>query len=241
MKKAVLDKRVDEILQSDFSTFDIVRIPGEDDRRLIDETSSFKGEFAFLDVYLRETSRANGGFPLIIVAKIYRAFHHCMMACLQSAHGRVRGYQGDRVMGVFSGDQMAEEAVTCANYMVGSYIEILEPRIRSLLEEAHFEIGVGVAIGQALVIKAPVAKDRFSGQLLWMGRVPRLVSELSENANAWKGRITICSRSYEKLSQENRYHFDRDGNRSDKWSHGTLESGSHLVDIYRSTWYFSLP
>ena len=241
MKKENLDQQTRQILESDFSTFEIVRVPDDDDRRLIDENSSFGGHFVFLDVYMRESSRINGNHPLITVAKIYRAFHHCMVSCLLGNHGRVRGFHGDRIMGVFSGDDKVNEAVDCANYMVGCFIEVLQPRIRALLNDSNYEMGVGVSMGKALVIKAPLLRQKSTCQLLWIGDAPYWGAQLSENANAWKGRINICTGCYEKLLKENRYHVDQDGNRTDKWTHGALEWGGSLIDMYRSTWYYSLP
>lgn len=240
MNKQKMRDEVQKIFNSDFSTYPIERVPDGTDHRLRADNTGFEGEFAFLNVFFQGSSTLNGTYPLKTIGKIYNAFHHCMVACIHECHGKVRTFDGDRITGVFSGEDKINEAVVCANYMVGCYVEILEPKIKTLFNTDDFEIGVGVCTGKALVIKSPVGSNGNTKSLLWVGEATNIGDKLSENINVWNGRINICARCFQKLSQENRYHIDKDGNKTPKWTQGAMDYQGSLIDIYRSTWYYVL-
>ena len=100
MNKEKMREEIQRIFHSEYASYSVERVPDGGDRRLRADNTSFEGEFAFLNVMIKGSSKLNGTYPLKTIAKIYNAFHHCMVACIKKTHGNdhdqqklLHGYQ----------------------------------------------------------------------------------------------------------------------------------------------------
>lgn len=239
MDKKELNNEVKALFDETFSSKKITDVPDITDSRLTHGATGLEGEFTFLYVDLRGSSSLTGSHRLYTISKIYKAFHHCMVQCIKENHGRVRSFDGDRVMAVFAGNRKVNDAVECAKYMVGCLIDVLKPKIKSYYKNESFNLGIGIATGNTVVIKAGIGYDKNNRDLVWIGDPPNLGAKLSDKT-LFGGRIGICSTSFGRLLDKNRWHIDDNGNREDKWTYETIKFGGNDLRRYNSTWYYNL-
>jgi len=117
--KITLNNKVDALFNEQFVQHETATIPEITDRRLTHGATGLVGDFTFLYVDMRGSSSFTTSHRLQTIAKVYKAFHHCMVEAIKNADGRVRSFDGDRVMGVFGGSQKVDAAVQTA-LLIGS-------------------------------------------------------------------------------------------------------------------------
>jgi len=239
MDKKELNNKVKTLFDESFSSKVITDVPDISDGRLTHGATGLEGDFTFLYVDLRGSSSLTGSHRLYSIAKIYKAFHHCMVQCIKEKKGRVRSFDGDRVMAVFGGTRKVNNAVECAKYMVGCLIDVLKPKIKSYYNNESFDLGIGIATGKSVIIKAGIGYDKNNRDLVWIGNPPNLGAKLSDKTLIG-GRIGICSTSFGKLRDENRWKTDENGNKVDMWTYEIIKFGGNDVHRYNSTWYYPL-
>lgn len=240
MQKKTINDKVKALFDESFSKYDIEDVPDIEDSRLTHGNTGFKGEFAFLYVDMRGSSTFTGTHRLQTIAKIYKAFHYCMVECIKEKDGKIRSFDGDRVLGVFAGKRKVNKAVECAKQMIGCLIDVLQPKINSYFKNDNFEIGIGISVGETLVVKAGVGYDKNNRDLVWIGDAPNLGAKLSDNSDANIGRIKICSVCFARLNDSNRWNEDENGKKDDMWDHSQMEFAGSNIDTYDSGWYYSL-
>jgi class 3 adenylate cyclase len=233
-----LGNKVDALLEERFHEQSIDTVPEAGDRRLTHGGTGLAGEFTFLYVDMRSSSALPWAYRRQSVAKLYKAFHHCMVEAVKAGNGRVRSFDGDRVLGIFAGASRADQAVETAMRMVGCKNEILIPKIRAKYQNDSFDIGIGVATGPALAIKAGVGHDMNNRDLVWIGDPPNLGSKLSDVARQ-PDSIYICRTTFELLGASNRC-TTKSGEKIDLWEKKTLSLNYGQVDCYSSIWYRGL-
>jgi len=131
---------------------------------------------------LKQSSELATDFQYRTASKIIKAFLFCNSHIIRRNRGRIRSFDGDRVMGIFIGDNKNICAVRSAlkiNYVVRN---IIKPRVTEYftsIEEEGFEIShcVGVDASNFLAVRAGI---RGSNDLVWVGRAPNLAAKFSE-------------------------------------------------------------
>lgn len=239
MDKKDLNNKVKTLFDESFTSKEITDVPDVSDSRLTHGATGLEGDFTFLYVDLRGSSSFTGSHRLYTIAKIYKAFHHCMVECIKHKGGRVRSFDGDRVMAVFGGNRKVNDAVECAKYMVGCLYDVLQPKIKSYYNNTSFDLGIGIATGKTAVIKAGIGYDKNNRDLVWIGDPPNLGAKLSDKT-LFGGRIGICSTSFSKLTDKNKFTTDEYGNKKNMWTYSTIDFGGKQVYKYNSTWYYPL-
>lgn len=238
--KEIQDK-VDIILKEQFTQYDIDVIPdieNKPDSRLTHGNTGFLGEFTFLYVDMRGSSSFTDEHRLQTITKIYKAYHHSMVECIKNYGGQVRSFDGDRVLAVFAGSSKLNSAINCAMKMVGCRYDILQPQIKAALSNGNFSLGVGIATGTAMVSKAGVGYDKNTRDLIWIGDPPNLGAKLSDEADS-PYYIYICKKSFEKLSDKNRY-TTKNGIKTDMWTKASFNFKNKQIEIYKTGYYRSL-
>ena len=238
MDKKELNNKIETLFDEFFTSKEITDVPDISDSRLTHGATGLEGEFTFLYVDLRGSSSLTGTHRIYAISKIYKAFHHCMVQCIKEKDGRVRSFDGDRVMAVFGGTRKVNNAVECAMYMVGCLIDVLKPKIKLYYKNESFDLGIGIATGKAVVIKAGIGYDKNNRDLVWIGDPPNLGAKLSDKTLC-SSRIGICSTSFYKLLDKNIWHKDYYGNKKIKWTEETIKFGGKYVYRYNSAWYYS--
>ena len=236
MDKKALNDKLKALFDESFVSKEITDVPDITDTRLTHGAKGLEGDFTFLYVDLRGSSSFTGSHRLYTIAKIFKAFHHCMVECIKENDGRIRSFDGDRVMAVFDGNRKVNNAVDCAKQMVGCLIDVLKPKIKSYYNNENFDLGIGIATGKTVVIKAGIGYDKNNRDLVWIGDPPNLGAKLSDKS-IFGGRIGICSTSFSKLMDKNKFDTDEYGNKKNKWTYTKIDFGGKQVYKYNTTWY----
>lgn len=236
--KSDLDAKVDALFAEPFAETAVSDVPDISDKRLTHGGTGLSGEFTFLYTDMRGSSDLSDAHRRQTIAKIYKAFHHCMVETIKAKDGRVRSFDGDRVMGIFAGNRQTNNAVEAAKLMVGALMDVLCPRITARYKNNSFEIGIGIARGEALATKAGVGYDQNNRDLVWIGDAPNLGAKLSDEAAA-PVRILVCDTTFGRLADEKRW-TTRNGVKTDMWARQTITFKSSVRTVYGSHWYTPL-
>ncbi len=239
-KKDIINK-VDEVLKEKFAQYNTESVPDLEknpDSRLTHGSSGFLGRFCFLYVDMRGSSSYTDGHRLQTITKIYKVFHHCMVECIKEFDGKVRSFDGDRVLAVFEGEGKENNAIECAMKMVGCKYDILQPKIKAKFKNDSFSFGVGIATGDILISKAGVGYDKNNRDLIWIGDPANLGAKLSDDADG-PYSIYVCEKTFRKLLDKNRY-TNKGGVKTDMWSAFKFRFKDEQIDIYRTGYYRSL-
>jgi class 3 adenylate cyclase len=119
--------------------------------------------------------------------------------------------------------------------MIGCQEDILAPLVKSHYKNDSFDIGVGIATGEALVIKAGIGYDKNNRDLVWIGDSPNKGAKLSDEARNPHG-IYICHNTHSKLLDENK-NIVKDGIKKSKWIKATMKFGDKNINVYKSSYY----
>ncbi len=158
-------------------------------------------------------------------AEYYKAFLHCASKLIEANSGTVEAYDGDRVMGVFLGDEKEKNAVIAAFQLKLAMLTIVNPIFATTYGDNHVGLSytVGIDTGEVLVCKAGI---RGTSELVWIGAAANYAAKLNSFPNlehSYETRITAAV--YAKLPP---YVFP-DG--SSAWSGPFTDVG---VTYYRS-------
>jgi adenylate cyclase len=241
MKSKEIEDKVDAVLKEKFTQYDIDEVPdieNNPDSRLTHGNTGFLGEFTFLYVDMRGSSSFTDEHRLQTITKIYKAYHHCMVECIKAFDGKVRSFDGDRVLAVFAGKRRVNNAIECAMKMVGCRYDILQPKIKGAFSNDKFSLGIGIATGNTMVSKAGVGYDKNTRDLIWIGDPPNLGAKLSDEADS-PYSIYICKTTFGRLLENNRY-TNKNGQKIDMWSATKFTFRNKAIDIYKTGYYRSL-
>jgi len=235
MTKREIENKVDLVLSEKFLHYEIEDVPdieNKPDLRLTSGNTGLSGEFSFLSVGMHCSADYTDEHRLHTMTKIYKAYHHCMVECIKENDGRVRSFDGDRVLAVFDGKRKVNNAMDCAMKMVGCRYDILQPKILAAFSNDSFSLGVGISTGAAMVSKAGAGYDKTNRDLIWIGTPPILSAKLSEEADA-PYSIYICKNTFERLLESNRY-ISENETTIDMWTKAKLKLKNKNIDIYKT-------
>lgn len=172
-------------------------------------------------------------FPRSVAAKIVRAYLSSMTQLINARGGKVRSFDGDRVMGVFVGGSKHTNAAKCALQMQWMVSQVLRPkaetRFPSLVKKG-FKIQhcVGVAKSEVFVVRGGV---RGSNDLIFVGSGPNIAAKLSDIRNPpYSSYITWGVHKLLKPEAKT------GTNGKDMWSHTKVKLSGEMWSVYRSTW-----
>ncbi len=140
-------------------------------------------------------------------AKMYKAFLKGVTKVARANSGDVRSYNGDGVLVVFAGVGKSNNAVRAAMEMKYFFQQILTPRLNRYkvnnqqLQNIKFDFGIGLDIGDILVIKAGIGGEN-NRDLVWVGRATNHAVKLAEQSNG-ENHIHISQGVYHELTVDN--------------------------------------
>jgi len=138
------------------------------------------------------------------VASVMSAFLKVAVRIIRAEDGHIRSFDGDRVMGVFTGANRQTRSVRAAmkiKYAVGG---LLDPKIQSAFKSLrdadwHIRAMTGIATSEALLVRAGI---RNNSDLLSVGVGPNLAAKLSDLRDADAGHnIAIGAGTYVALAE----------------------------------------
>jgi len=221
---------IGRILSATWDSRDGRLVPKTEDVNLSNGAVKLDAVLLYADLY--HSTELARTFQRSVAAKIVRAYLSSMTTLVNKIGGEVRSFDGDRVMGVFVGDNKDSAAAKCALQMNYIVTKVLRPKAEEKfpsLKEKGFAVQhcVGVASSDVFVVRGGV---RGSNDLVFIGSAPNIAAKLSEIRNSpWHTYIT--HQVYGKLKDSSKY---VDG--KDMWTAVKCTLGAEKWDCYKSTW-----
>ncbi len=175
-------------------------------------------------------------------AQVFRAFLNVSTKIIRSLDGHIRSFDGDRVMGIFSGPNKEDRAVKSAMHIKYAVDHIVTPAIHEEMPSLkssgwNLKQSSGIATGKTLLARAGF---RGSDDMISIGVAPNLAAKLSDvrGEGTDAGYVTrIGKGTYESLSNSHKVSGDKN-----MWQ-GTynLSMGGKQYPYYRTKyrWEFS--
>lgn len=174
-------------------------------------------------------------FDQEIAAEVCKAYLVGTTRLIKAAGGKIRSFDGDRVMGVFMGkfkNTSAAKAALKINYF---FTRVLEPAFLSFyapLQDSPFKFAqsVGIDTGEIRAVRAGI---RNSNDLVWVGRAPNIAAKLSSIREPDYSTY-ITEAVYNKLHDSAKFFEGQDIWERRSWAKGQpYGSGT----VYRSSWW----
>ncbi|POO57212.1 adenylate/guanylate cyclase domain-containing protein [Agrobacterium rosae] len=227
--EAFLQDRVDTLFGTSFDERDGRVVPSTEDVAL--RSGAVKIDAAFLYSDLAGSAMLSKACPWSTTAKIIRAFLDCSTRLIIKHGGKVRSFDGDRVMGVFIGDSQNSNASICGREIHWSVRKIIQPAAEKQFKSiSNNGIQIrncsGIDVGEVRAVRTGV---RDSNDLIWIGKAASFSAKLSDVRDG--GYCTYISRrTYNKLNDEAKY--DSDG--KNMWDAKTFAFADESETVYRS-------
>lgn len=202
-------------------------VPSTDYSKLTFSNKGLIAELTFLFIDIRESSQLHDKYGHTVAAQIYQSFHEINVRIIKSCDGQVRAFDGDRIMGVFSGSDKNNNAVKAALKIRWAISKVLNTE---LIPKKPINIGLGIDTGETLITKVGTSRDSNNNDLVWVGKACNYASHLS---NESKNEIYISTSIYNKLNKTNKF-----SNEIDMWKKVEikLKSGKNIV-CYKTNYY----
>lgn len=172
------------------------------------EIEGTKGTYTFLYADIRGSADSDAAHRTHTNVKIYRIFHYAAAELIEQFQGEIRSFDGDRVLGVFSGEDAPSQAVACALEMERLMNNTLQEAIKKAEPNIYFQVGIGIATGEVAVIRlASNRKGESVADYAWVGDAANFGAHLSDGAVGNKP-IYICNDTFEKINDALRKLFN---------------------------------
>lgn len=173
--------------------------------------------------------------PAKTVASVMALFVKVAVRIIRKNQGHIRSFDGDRVMGIFTGPNKEHRAVDAALKINKAVRDILNPAIEKQFKSVRdsswtLRQMTGIATGEALVVKVGI---RNNDDLLSAGHAPNFAAKLSDQRLGSGIRTAISKTTYDALPAA-----DKSSNGKSMWvgSHALAFGGKRSL-FYTSTWY----
>ncbi len=225
-----IETEIGRIFSATWNVRDGQVVPKTEDINLSNGAVKLDAVVLYADLY--HSTELARTFPRSVAAKVVRAYLSSMTTLINKIGGEVRSFDGDRVMGVFVGENKNSAAAKCAlqmNYVVTKVLRpMAEEKFSSLAKEGFVvQHCVGIASSDVFVVRGGV---RGSNDLVFIGSAPNIAAKLSEIRNSpWHTYITHTV--FGNLNEKSRL---SDG--KDMWTAVKCKIGAEEWDCYKSTW-----
>lgn len=230
-----LTKARDDIVGTSFATRDGTVVPVTKDVGY-DEAVNLKANYLYAD--MADSSGLNQACPDSTVGKVLRLYLDLSVRIIRKHDGHIRSFDGDRVMGIFLGNDRADRAVKAAMQIRYCCDELIQPKIKTKyksIREAGWVIkpGCGIATSDALVVRGGVR--RTGSDLVSIGVAPNLAAKLSDVRDA-PYTTRIGAGTYKQLSDATKTSQGKN-----MWQGPyTMKMGGAEFKYYRSSYRWSI-
>ena len=178
--KATLTDAVNGILNRTFNERDGQKIPSTED---VFGNAAVKLDAAFLYADLAGSGLIAKVCPWETTAKIIQAYLDCAVRIIKAHGGEIRSFDGDRVMGVFIGNNKRTDAVKAALMVQWATVNLIQPiatkKFNSVKNnDVKIRQSCGIDVGISRAVRAGI---RNNNDLIWIGRPPSFAAKLSDN------------------------------------------------------------
>lgn len=230
MKNATeLTALVKDIFNTKWATREGRVVPEATDIKLGNDAVTLDGTVLYAD--LADSTGLVQGYKDWFAAEVYKAYLMCASEMIRGNGGAITAFDGDRVMGVFIGDNKNSAAAKCALQINYSVTQIINPEIKAKYPTSAYEVkqAVGIDTSSLFVAKTGVRGDN---DLVWVGRAANYAAKLCTLRDGVFASI-ITSEVYNKLGDTSKYGGDP---KQDMWTKFTWQETG--LTAYRSSWHW---
>jgi len=175
--KEELDAWVGDVFRSKWEVRDGRQVPDDASKLgLKNEAIKLSGTVLYAD--LADSTIMVDKYKSEFAAEIYKTFLYCSARIVTSVGGTVTAYDGDRIMGIFMGDDKDTNAVKAAMKIKWAIDHIVMPRLKGIYPTTEFQLRhvVGIDTCELLVAKTGA---RGANDLVWVGRAANYAAKLA--------------------------------------------------------------
>lgn len=165
--KDELTKYVRERFQSAWSITNSDKVPTEDDAIGLGNVG-VRIEATVLYADLTDSTGLVKSQSDTFAAEVYKSYVYAAARAIRYHEGAVTAYDGDRVMGVFIGGSMRNNAVNTAFHISGIVEDIIQPELNEYYGAAKFTVGQKIGIDQSTILVANTG-IRGNNDYVWVG------------------------------------------------------------------------
>lgn len=111
-------------------------------------------------------------------AEIVRCYLNAASRIIRARGGHIRGFDGDRVMGIFIGDSKNSSAAKAALNISWAINKVINPALKKKWDlEWQMGHGVGIDTGKAMLVRGGVHGEN---DIVSIGKAPNVAAKLSE-------------------------------------------------------------
>jgi class 3 adenylate cyclase len=206
-------------------------VPVLNDLRFVNETIRLDAAVLYADLD-GSTLLVDTHHPQF-AAQIYKSYLLCAAKIINAQGGAITAYDGDRIMGVFVGEEKESKAVKAALMISYAVNNVINPDFKESHEKDDYLVKqvVGVDTSELHVarIGVPQASD-----LVWIGRAANYAAKLSAIDDV--DRIFITANVYDRINEELRFYGKP---RRNLWKRRQWHAMNDLP-IYSSDWTLDL-
>jgi uridylate cyclase len=166
-------------------------------------------------------------------AEVYKTFLLCAARLVRAEDGTISAYDGDRIMGVFIGQQQSNTATRCGLKVNYAVKKIVQPALNERYGEGTYTIRhcVGIDTSQIYVARTGVRGDN---DLVFVGRAANYAAKLTELDHGHSTWIT--KEVYDFLNEK-----QKKGGKDNElmWKEWTW-SQMNNIKIYSSNWTWAV-
>lgn len=203
-------------------------IPDTDNVALKNGAVKLQATFLYAD--LAGSSALAKKCPWQTTAKIIRAYLNIAVRLIRAHNGEIRSFDGDRVMGIFTGDQPNTNAVNCAREIDWMVEKVIKPKAESKfksIRDNNIKIKhcVGVDTSEVRAVRSGI---RNNNDVIWIGKAPSFAAKLSD-IREYPYSVYISKDCHDKLADSAK----KDG-LDNIWENRSYSLSEETYTVYRT-------
>ncbi|MBL0059031.1 MAG: adenylate/guanylate cyclase domain-containing protein [Elusimicrobia bacterium] len=221
-------KEVDEILSSKWAIREGRKVPEASDIQLGNDAITLAGTVLYAD--MSDSTELVNGYKPWFAAEIYKSYLVGACRIIRANGGEITAFDGDRVMGVFVGDQKNTSAAKAA-LKINFIVRKINDAIKAKFPTTSFILRqkIGIDTSDLFVVRTGI---RNSNDLVWVGRAANFAAKMC-SINEAGFPTFITEQVFNKLADETKF----SGNpRRAMWEKQIWQEFG--IVIYRSNWWW---
>jgi class 3 adenylate cyclase len=130
-------------------------------------------------------------------AEVYKSYVYAAARAIRHHDGAVTAYDGDRVMGVFMGDTMRNNAVEAAFHVSAIVEDIIQPQLDDFYGVSKFTVRQKIGIDQSNILVANTG-IRGNNDYVWVGRAANNAAKMAAFKKGYSTYASSAVYSYLK-------------------------------------------
>jgi class 3 adenylate cyclase len=176
-----LEQEVKKTFRSQWEEQETDSVPAPEDLRL-NSNHAKKLEAAVLYADIDGSTSMVDSISWQKAAEVYKSYLRCASMIIKSDGGSITAYDGDRVMGVFTGGQKRTDAVRAAMKINRAVIDIIRPAYAAQYPNSQFQLKHVIGIDSSTLHAARVGV-RADNDIVWVGRAANYAAKLTALPN----------------------------------------------------------